>query len=77
VDIFVTHCWNEGVYEFCRKMRASWPAGMHTMWFCCLANPQTWERHDLGALLGGPDSDPLRDSPFARALQVAKVMLFN
>ena len=73
MDIFVTHCWNEGVYEFCRKMRASWPAGMRTMWFCCLANPQTWERRDLGALLGGPDSDPLKDSPFARALQQAKV----
>ena len=63
----------ESRYEFCRKMRSSWPAGMHTMWFCCLANPQTWDRADLGALLGGADSDPLKDSPFARALQQAKV----
>ena len=78
IDIFCTHCWNEGVYEFCTKMRASWPAGLETMWFCCLANPQTWERNELAALLGGGPgsvSDPLRDSPFARALSSAKVML--
>jgi len=75
VDIFATHAWNEGVYEFIRKMKSSWPAGMETLWFCCLANPQTWEPDDLAALLGGPDSDPLKDSPFARALARSKVMV--
>ena len=63
---------NEGIFEFHRKVKASWPAGKKHLWFCCLANPQTWERDQLAALLAG---DPLRDSPFAKAMRKAKVML--
>ena len=72
VHFFATHAWNEGIYEFHRKVIASWPRGMKHMWFCCLANPQSWEEPELAKLLAG---DPTVDSPFAKALSRAKMML--
>lgn len=61
---FISHDWNEGVYEFCQKVLAD----VHesdSFWICFLANPQGWESSDLSKLL---TSLPWR-SPFARALK--------
>lgn len=37
-DIFVTHAWAEGVFEFCDKVLHAWHH--KTFWCCFLANPQ-------------------------------------
>jgi hypothetical protein len=66
-DLFVTHGWAEGLYEFVDKVTASWPRGATAAYCCMLANPQTL---DIGALLASPSS-----SPFARALRSAKTVL--
>jgi len=66
IDFFITHNWQEGIYEFHTKVTESWPPGARHAWCCFLANPQPWAREDLKELLGcKPD---LSDSPFARAL---------
>mmetsp|Transcript_16843 Transcript_16843/g.27841 ORF Transcript_16843/g.27841 Transcript_16843/m.27841 type:complete len:353 (+) Transcript_16843:100-1158(+) len=66
VDFFVTHNWQEGIYEFYNKVTKSWPTGLQHMWCCFLANPQAWAGENLKQLLGSePD---LSDSPFAVAL---------
>eukprot|EP00405_Crypthecodinium_cohnii_P033628 CAMPEP_0206532492 /NCGR_PEP_ID=MMETSP0325_2-20121206/4414_1 /ASSEMBLY_ACC=CAM_ASM_000347 /TAXON_ID=2866 /ORGANISM="Crypthecodinium cohnii, Strain Seligo" /LENGTH=606 /DNA_ID=CAMNT_0054028979 /DNA_START=91 /DNA_END=1911 /DNA_ORIENTATION=- len=64
-DIFVSHCWAEGVFEFCSKVLQVWPYQSHALWCCFLANPQN---ADISTVLG---EDPL-SSPFARALQHAR-----
>ena len=66
-DLFVTHGWAEGVYEFLDKVLASWPRGARHAYCCMLANPQTL---DVGSLVSSP-----RSSPFARALRSAKMVL--
>jgi len=63
---FVTHSWQEGVYEFCRKVLNHWQDEALSMWCCFLANPQTWHRQDLNQLLG--NRFDLTDSPFMQAL---------
>ena len=66
-DLFISHAWQEGVFEFTRKVIASWPWLARHAWCCMLANPQ---HLDIGALLQSPSS-----SPFALALQTSKYML--
>ena len=39
-DLFISHAWQEGVFEFLSKVRRSWPRGVKTAWCCMLANPQ-------------------------------------
>ena len=63
--IFASHSWAEGVFEFARKMRRAWPFLAQNLYVCFLSNPQNG---DLREVLG---SDP-RESPFARALAVAR-----
>merc|ERR1712137_84213 len=63
---FVSHNWNEGVYEFCSKMLA-YIFKCDLFWICFLANPQAWDSRDLSLLLG---SEPWQ-SPFARTLKHA------
>jgi len=66
IDFFVTHSWQEGIYEFHSKVMESWPPGATNLWCCFLANPQPWPASELKQLLGSaPD---LSDSPFALAL---------
>lgn len=67
-DIFATHCWAEGVFEFVSKVRRTWPRGARHLWVCFLANPQNG---NLGALWQGS----LQKSPFARALRRANYLL--
>jgi len=66
-DLFVTHCWKEGVFEFLDKVLNSWPRRAEHAYCCMLSNPQTL---DIGRLLTDPDR-----SPFARALQSAQCVL--
>eukprot|EP00434_Breviolum_minutum_P008978 symbB.v1.2.007909.t1/scaffold494.1/size196131/3 len=66
-DLFITHAWQEGIFEFCEKVLASWPTLAHHAWCCMLANPQNL---DIGAMIQSP-----KVSPFAIALQQSKYML--
>mmetsp|Transcript_110578 Transcript_110578/g.356708 ORF Transcript_110578/g.356708 Transcript_110578/m.356708 type:complete len:364 (-) Transcript_110578:199-1290(-) len=67
VDLFVTHAWQEGIFEFIDKVLTSWPRSCHSAWCCMLANPQNL---DISSLISCPKS-----SPFALALRVVKCML--
>jgi len=66
-DLFVTHAWQEGIFEFVGKVLNSWPPRAKHAWCCMLANPQNL---DISHLLMTPSS-----SPFALALQSATYML--
>lgn len=66
-DLYVTHCWLEGVYEFIDKVCQSWPRKARHAYCCMLSNPQNL---DIGKLLDSP-----KDSPFAQALNACTYML--
>ena len=66
-ELFISHAWQEGVFEFLAKVRHSWPRGVQTAWCCMLANPQNL---DISSFLQSP-----KTSPFAVALEASKVML--
>ncbi|CAE6971364.1 unnamed protein product, partial [Symbiodinium sp. CCMP2456] len=54
-DLFISHAWQEGVFEFLSKVLHSWPADARHAWCCMLANPQNL---DIGSLLQSPSSSP-------------------
>merc|ERR1719401_1843238 len=56
-DLFITHCWREGVFELVSKVLHSWPLGARGAYCCVLSNPQCL---DIESLLEDP-----RKSPFA------------
>mmetsp|Transcript_26061 Transcript_26061/g.54091 ORF Transcript_26061/g.54091 Transcript_26061/m.54091 type:complete len:577 (+) Transcript_26061:165-1895(+) len=62
-DVFASHAWSEGIFEFVWKVSVNWPRNTHGLYCCFLANPQNG---DIASLLG---NDPA-NSPFARALAV-------
>ncbi|CAE7208210.1 unnamed protein product [Symbiodinium sp. CCMP2592] len=66
-DLFISHAWQEGVFEFLSKVLHSWPRAARHAWCCMLANPQNL---DIGALLQSPSN-----SPFALALQASTWVL--
>ena len=66
-DLFISHAWQEGVFEFLAKVLHSWPADARHAWCCMLANPQNL---DIGSLLQSPIS-----SPFALALKASTYVL--
>eukprot|EP00928_Gymnodinium_smaydae_P097381 TRINITY_DN8814_c1_g2_i1.p1 TRINITY_DN8814_c1_g2~~TRINITY_DN8814_c1_g2_i1.p1 ORF type:complete len:660 (+),score=32.44 TRINITY_DN8814_c1_g2_i1:53-2032(+) len=66
-DLFVTHCWSEGLFEMLDKVIHSWPWTQRHAYICFLSNPQNLD-------IAGFISEPLR-SPFAYALQSASHML--
>mmetsp|Transcript_67290 Transcript_67290/g.186440 ORF Transcript_67290/g.186440 Transcript_67290/m.186440 type:complete len:579 (-) Transcript_67290:192-1928(-) len=66
-DLFVTHAWIEGIFEFVDKVLNSWPRGKRSCYICMLANPQNL---DISALIKSP-----RESPFALCLECASHML--
>ncbi|CAE7845188.1 unnamed protein product [Symbiodinium microadriaticum] len=68
-DLFITHAWQEGAFEFLDKVLASWPRGKRAAWCCVLAMPQSLPRY-INSLIAVP-----RTSPFALALQNASHML--
>jgi len=61
-DVFASHAWGEGCFEFIWKVSMNWPRNACGLYCCFLANPQNG---DIGTLLG---NDPAH-SPFARALE--------
>lgn len=67
-DVFVTHAWAEGIFEFISKVLRGWPRSGKHLWCCFLANPQNG---NIASLLG---SD-VRTSPFAQALRVAQFVI--
>ena len=66
-DLFVSHAWQEGIFEFLSKVLASWPLRARHAWCCMLANPQNL---NIGSMLQSP-----KTSPFALALQAASYVL--
>ncbi|CAK9080343.1 unnamed protein product [Durusdinium trenchii] len=69
-DLFVSHAWQEGIFEFLSKVLSSWPLAAHRArhaWCCMLANPQNL---NIGSMLQSP-----RSSPFALALQAASYVM--
>eukprot|EP00928_Gymnodinium_smaydae_P083576 TRINITY_DN6681_c0_g2_i1.p1 TRINITY_DN6681_c0_g2~~TRINITY_DN6681_c0_g2_i1.p1 ORF type:complete len:589 (+),score=42.39 TRINITY_DN6681_c0_g2_i1:26-1792(+) len=66
-DLFVTHCWQEGTFEFIDKVLFSWPYAARNAYCCMLSNPQNL---DIGSMLSRPDC-----SPFAEALRTARCTL--
>jgi len=66
-DLFITHAWQEGIFELLDKVISSWPKDVKHAWCCILANPQNL---DISDLIRTPSS-----SPFAQALREAKYML--
>ncbi|CAJ1384829.1 unnamed protein product [Effrenium voratum] len=66
-DLFITHCWAEGIFEFVEKATRSWPHGAKAAYICFLSNPQNL---DVSHLIQDP-----AESPFAKALEAAKHVL--
>jgi len=66
-DLFVTHAWQEGVYEFIDKVLNSWPRGAKHAYCCMLSNPQNL---DIATMISNP-----KESPFAKALERARFMM--
>lgn len=66
-DLFVTHAWAEGVYEFIDKVLGSWPWSARHAWICTLSMPQ---HLDISGLISSPSK-----SPFAKALERATDIL--
>jgi len=60
-QLFITHAWQEGVYEFLDKAIHSWWSGLAGAYICFLSNPQNL---DISDLLRDPGT-----SPFAMALK--------
>eukprot|EP00931_Biecheleriopsis_adriatica_P055957 TRINITY_DN33175_c0_g1_i2.p1 TRINITY_DN33175_c0_g1~~TRINITY_DN33175_c0_g1_i2.p1 ORF type:complete len:613 (+),score=63.18 TRINITY_DN33175_c0_g1_i2:39-1841(+) len=66
-DLFITHAWIEGMYEFIDKALNSWPSGKKACYICLLSNPQNL---DISSLISSP-----RNSPFALCLGTSTHML--
>ena len=66
-DVFISHAWQEGIFEFLSKVMHSWPRSAGHAWCCMLANPQ---HLDITGLLQSP-----QHSPFAIALQASQTVL--
>jgi len=66
-DLFLTHCWSEGIFEFLDKVMHSWPRRARYAYCCFLSNPQNL---DIGKIISQPSA-----SPFALALTSARCLL--
>ena len=66
-DVFVTHAWAEGIYEFLDRLEDSWPRHGKAAYVCFLSNPQNL---NITNLISSPS-----DSPFAAALRSASTMI--
>lgn len=66
-DVFITHAWQEGLFEFVNQTLRSLPCMTRNVWCCFLANPQNL---DIASMIRRP-----RDSPFAKALRAASYVL--
>ena len=66
-DLFITHAWAEGIFEFADKAISCWPRHAAGAYVCFLSNPQNL---DIQHLIERPEA-----SPFAQSLQSATQML--
>eukprot|EP00933_Yihiella_yeosuensis_P052327 TRINITY_DN5035_c1_g1_i2.p1 TRINITY_DN5035_c1_g1~~TRINITY_DN5035_c1_g1_i2.p1 ORF type:complete len:378 (+),score=40.35 TRINITY_DN5035_c1_g1_i2:27-1136(+) len=66
-DLFVTHAWQEGIFEFIDKVLHSWPRPTFHAWCCMFANPQLL---DISSFISNPSC-----SPFAIALRSSSHVL--
>jgi len=67
-DLFVSHCWEEGIFEFGQHVLKAWPADCTGAYICFLANPQNL---DISEMVGTP-----QQSPFYKVLmEVPKCLL--
>jgi hypothetical protein len=66
-DLFISHGWSEGIFEFISKVLESWPSGTENAYVCFLSNPQNL---NIMELVGSPVN-----SPFAHALRSSKYVL--
>ncbi|CAJ1448164.1 unnamed protein product [Effrenium voratum] len=66
-DLFISHAWEEGLFEFVEKVQSSWPRKARHAWCCMLANPQ---HLNIERMLETPQG-----SPFAVALESATYVL--
>lgn len=70
IDLFATHAWIEGVFEFISKIKRLWPnRSVRGLWVCFLANPQC-SLEVIKELVAD-----VRHSPFAVALSAAGCIL--
>jgi len=53
-DFFVTHSWNEGIFELISKVRSAWPAGADHVYLSFLAHPQQEDTAAIYDLSQGP-----------------------
>jgi len=60
-DLFVSHAWDEGVYELVENALRAWPDSCTGAYICCLSNPQNL---DIGKLVGSG----VEQSPFGQVL---------
>lgn len=54
-DLFVSHAWAEGAYEFSYNMIKNWPRECMAAYICFLSNPQ-WL--DIGQMVARPETSP-------------------
>lgn len=40
-ELFISHAWQEGIFEFLSKVRHSWPRGVRNAWCCMWLGPKT------------------------------------
>ncbi|CAE7224708.1 unnamed protein product [Symbiodinium natans] len=66
-DLFITHGWAEGIFEFVDQVVNSWPPGAKSAYVCFLSNPQNL---DIAEMIANPE-----ESPFAKALASATEVL--
>mmetsp|Transcript_2488 Transcript_2488/g.4244 ORF Transcript_2488/g.4244 Transcript_2488/m.4244 type:complete len:282 (-) Transcript_2488:147-992(-) len=69
---FVCHSFDEGAYDFHRKIRESMPGGQATFWSRFFALPHCWGSAEVLRLFG---NDPTLESPFFSAISHADIFL--
>lgn len=65
-DLFISHAWDEGVFDLEENLMKSWPQSCSTAYFCCLSNPQNQPqliRHLLLTLEASPFYQVLKAEP--------------
>jgi len=62
-DLFISHAWDEGLFEFAKPVLSAWPVHCHGAYICFLSNPQ-----NLLELIGKQIKSP-SSSPFYKVLE--------
>ena len=73
-DIFASHAWGEGIYEFANYLLASWTEGSIGAYVCFLSNPQNL---DMASLISTPNTSPFFRVLAARPRSVVMVSNSN